>query len=176
LSTAGERLRGKKAVVTGGSSGIGRAIALAFAQEGADVLVSYRRNAKGAEEVLAAARALGQKALAVQADLGKSADVDRLVAEAFGHLERVDIWVNNAGADILTSEGRQRSDVEKLEATLDVDLRGTVLCSWQVALRLKAQGAGVILNMSWDHVLTGAAGRPRSSQRPRAVSWPSASR
>ena len=92
-------------MVTGGSSGIGRAIALAFADEGADVLLSYRRNAAGAEGVAAAVRATGGQAFAISADLQQRADVDRLVNEAFAQLGRVDVWVNNAGADILTGAG-----------------------------------------------------------------------
>jgi len=159
LSTAEKRLHGRKAVVTGGSSGIGRAIALAFAEEGADVLITYRRNAKGAEEVVAGVQAMGREALALAADLRERDEVDRLVDEAFTRLGRVDVWVNNAGADILTGDGAQASDLEKLDAALDVDLRGTVLCCWQVAPRLRAQKAGVILNVSWDHVLVGGSGR-----------------
>ena len=71
----------------------------------------------------------------------------------------VDVWVNNAGADILTGQGAALSAVAKLDLALGVDLRGTVLCSWRVAERLRAQGRGVILNLSWDHVLVGAPGR-----------------
>jgi 3-oxoacyl-[acyl-carrier protein] reductase len=81
------------------------------------------------------------------------------VEDAFARLGRVDVWVNNAGADILTGEGAAQPDLDKLDDVLDVDLRGTILCSWQVARRLRAQGRGVILNVSWDHALTGAPGR-----------------
>jgi 3-oxoacyl-[acyl-carrier protein] reductase len=147
-------------VVTGGSSGIGRAIALAFAEEGADVLLTFRRNVAGAEEVAAAVRARGRQAWVMAADLGEREQADRLVDEAFARLGRVDVWVNNAGADILTGEGREQGDLDKLDAALHVDLRGTVLCCWQVAPRLRAQQHGVILNVSWDHVLSGAPGRP----------------
>jgi 3-oxoacyl-[acyl-carrier protein] reductase len=146
--------------VTGASSGIGRAIATAFAREGASVILGYRRNAEAAQESVEEIRAKGGEASAIDADLSRDADVERLTAEAFARLGRVDVWVNNAGADILTGAGAQLSDVEKLDLALDVDLRGTVLCSWRVAERLRAQGSGVILNVSWDHVLTGAPGRP----------------
>lgn len=153
-----KRLAGRHAVVTGASSGIGRAIATAFAREGASVLVTYRQNAAGAAETLRGIEAAGGEARALRADVSLEADVARLTAEAFGH-GQVDVWVNNAGADILTGEGARRSDLEKLDLVLGVDLRGTVLCSWAVAERLRAQGRGVILNVSWDHVLTGAPGR-----------------
>jgi 3-oxoacyl-[acyl-carrier protein] reductase len=145
-------------VVTGASSGIGRGIAEAFAAEGASVLVAFRANHAGAEEAVAAIRdAGGQAEAATAADVAKAADIDRLVGEAFR--DRVDVWVNNAGADILTGERARLSDTEKLDRVLQVDLRGTVLCSWRVAERMRAQGHGVILNVSWDRVLTGAAGR-----------------
>jgi 3-oxoacyl-[acyl-carrier protein] reductase len=146
--------------VTGGSSGIGRAIAIAFAREGASLLLTYRRNASGARESAEMVRATGSEAALMEADLSRESDVERLTSEAFARLGRVDVWVNNAGADILTGEGARASDVEKLDMTLSVDLRGTVLCSWRVAERLRAQGGGVILNVSWDQVLTGAPGRP----------------
>lgn len=157
-SSTGLTLAGRAAVVTGASSGIGRAIALAFADAGSDVLVSYNRNARGAEEVVAAIQALGRRGAAVQADVTRDEDVSRLVREAFDAFGRVDVWVNNAGADILTAEGAKLPMRAKLDLLLATDLRGTVLCCWEVAERMREQGAGVILNMSWDHALTGMAG------------------
>ena len=156
---AGGRFAGQGAVVTGASSGIGRAVALAFAREGAKVVLTYRRNAEGARAVADQIQGAGGQASVIDADLSREEAVDRLVAEAFKRLSRVDVWVNNAGADILTGEGASQTDVEKLDNVLDVDLRGTILCSWHAARRLRAQGRGVILNVSWDHVLTGAPGR-----------------
>ena len=153
------RFAGQSVVVTGASSGIGRAVALAFAREGARVLITYRRNAEGAREVAGQIQGAGGQAFLIDVDLSREAEVDRLVAEAFARLSRVDVWVNNAGADILTGEGASQTDVEKLDHVLGVDLRGTILCSWHAARRLRAQGRGVILNVSWDHVLTGAPGR-----------------
>ena len=145
--------------MTGASSGIGRAVALAFAREGARVLLTYRRNAVGAGEVADQIQAAGGQAFTVEVDLSRDDEADRLVAEAFARLSRVDVWVNNAGADILTGGGASRTDVEKLDDVIGVDLRGTILCSWRAARRMRAQGRGVILNVSWDHVLTGAPGR-----------------
>jgi len=160
MTGAGGRLAGRNAVVTGASSGIGRAIALAFAREGATLLLAYRRNVQGAQDAAERIRAAGAEASIIGADISSEADVERLVGEAFARLGRVDVWVNNAGADILTGDAARLSDVEKLDLALGVDLRGTALCSWRAAPRLRAQGRGVILNVSWDHVLTGAAGRP----------------
>ena len=159
MTSAQGRFAGQGVVVTGASSGIGRAMALAFAREGARVLITYRRNAEGAREVTGQIEGAGGQASVIEVDLSREADAERLVAEAFKRLSRVDVWVNNAGADILTGEGASRTDVEKLDDVLDVDLRGTILCSWHAARRLRAQGDGVILNVSWDHVLTGAPGR-----------------
>jgi 3-oxoacyl-[acyl-carrier protein] reductase len=157
--SAQRRFAGQGVVVTGASSGIGGAVAIAFAREGARVLIAYRRNAQGAREVADEIQGAGGQVLLIDVDISREAEVDRLVTEAFQQLSRVDVWVNNAGADILTGEGASQTDREKLDHVLDVDLRGTILCSWQAAGRMRSQGHGVILNVSWDHVLTGAPGR-----------------
>jgi len=153
------RLRDKRAVVTGASSGIGRAVALAFAREGASVVVNYARSATRAAEVVADIRAAGGHAHAVQADVAQAGAIDALVAESERVLGGIDIWANIAGADILTGDGAQASDIDKLARLIDVDLRGTMLCAWAVAPRMQAQGHGVILNMSWDLALRGMAER-----------------
>lgn len=149
-------LSGLRAVVTGGSSGIGRAIALAYAAAGADVVVGYHRSEAAAEEVVDQARALGVEARAIGADLGEPAEARRLVREATS--EGVDVWVNAAGQDILTGEGRELPWLEQLDRLMAVDLRGTVLCSREVAERMAASGGGVILNISWDRALSGMEG------------------
>src|SRR5438034_5669331 len=151
-------LDGKVAVVTGASSGIGRAIALAYAAAGADVAVTYRKNRRGADETADGARAAGKRAEAIRADVAEQGDLDALadvLRRTFGH---VDVWVNNAGADILTGDAARLSPIEKLDRLLAVDLRGTVLASWKAVELMDAQpppSGGVILNMSWDHVLGG---------------------
>jgi 3-oxoacyl-[acyl-carrier protein] reductase len=149
-------LSGRVALVTGASSGIGRAIALAYAAAGADVALTYRGNRSGAEETAEQARAAGRRAESLQADLAEARDIDALgdaVRRTFG---RVDVWVNNAGADILTGAASRLSWTEKLDRLLTVDLRGTVLASWKAVELMRAQPpGGVILNMAWDHVLTG---------------------
>jgi 3-oxoacyl-[acyl-carrier protein] reductase len=153
-------LRGRSALVTGASSGIGRAIALAFASAGADVAITYRANAAGAEQVSDAIRALGRRTIALQLDLTDVARIRQVGEAACDAFGRLDTWVNNAGADILTGAGAALSDVEKLDLLLTVDLRGTVLASWEAASILAEQpDGGVVINMSWDHVLTGMEGR-----------------
>src|SRR5213082_3174857 len=144
-------LSGRVALVTGASSGIGRAVALAYAAAGADVALTYRGNRSGAEETAEQARAAGRRA-----DLAEARDIDALgdaVRRTFG---RVDVWVNNAGADILTGAASRLSWTEKLDRLLAVDLRGTVLASWKAVELMREQPpGGVILNMSWDHVVAG---------------------
>ncbi len=146
-------------LVTGASSGIGRAIALAVARHGADVALTYHLNGAGALEVERAIKDLGRRAVVLPLDLSDSGSigaVGRAVRDALG---RVDVWVNNAGGDILTGAGASLSTREKLDLLLAVDLRGTILASWQAVDILSAQpDGGVIINMSWDHVLTGLAG------------------
>src|SRR6266702_3828796 len=151
-------LDGKVAVVTGGSSGIGRAIALAYAAAGADVAVTYRTNRRGADETADGARAAGRRAEAIRADVAEQGDLDALAETLRRTFAHVDVWVNNAGADILTGDAARLSRTEKLDRLLAVDLRGTVLASWKAVEVMDAHppaSGGVILNMSWDHVLAG---------------------
>jgi 3-oxoacyl-[acyl-carrier protein] reductase len=149
------RLDGLRAVVTGASSGIGRAIAQAFAAEGAVVLLTHRASPERAREV---AEAIGERALVVQADLGTRAACERLVGDARERLGRIDVWVNNAGADVLTGDAAAWDWERKLDALLAVDLKGTIACSYAAGDVMRAQGGGTIINMSWDHVTTGMAG------------------
>ncbi|MEX2156381.1 MAG: SDR family oxidoreductase [Gemmatimonadales bacterium] len=151
-------LEGKTVLVTGASRGIGRAIALACAEAGANVALTYRSNARQAEEVAAAVRALGRRAHIMRADISRPEDVATLGPGARDALGRVDVWVNSAGADVLTGEARQLSSTQKLDLLLAVDLRGTVLASWAAVELMRTQagpGGGVILNMAWDHVVAG---------------------
>lgn len=152
-------LEGLAVLVTGASSGIGRAIALAAAAAGADVVITYRANEQGARDVEREIGALGRRAAVLALDLADETSIRALgpaARDAFGHL---DVWVNNAGADILTGSATALSPIEKLDTLLAVDLRGTILASWQAVDFLAAQPAGgVIINMSWDHVVTGMAG------------------
>jgi 3-oxoacyl-[acyl-carrier protein] reductase len=152
-------LEGKRVIVTGGSSGIGRAIAGRCAAAGADVLLTYRQNRSGAEEAAAEMAATGRRVLVRQADISRGEDIAALAREAKQELGRVDVWINNAGADILTGDAGKLSPREKLDLVLAVDVRGTVLASWEAAKLMREQGpGGVIINMSWDHVTLGMAG------------------
>jgi len=153
-------LSGRGVLVTGASSGIGRAIALACARAGADVALTYLKNEEGAREVERQVQSLGRRAAVLRTDIADQSSVRALGAAARLALGQIDVWVNNAGADILTGPGAALTDIEKLDLLLAVDLRGTVLASWQAAELMGAQElGGVIINMSWDHVFTGMGGR-----------------
>ncbi|HNS01912.1 MAG TPA: SDR family oxidoreductase [Anaerolineae bacterium] len=149
---------GLTAVVTGSSSGIGRAIALALADAGADVAIHGRR-AAAAAEVAAQIVQMGRRAPVLLADLAEPAQIERLVGEAWSALGgRVDLWVNNAGADVLTGGALHLPFAERLQRLLEVDLRATLLCSHLVGARMAAQGGGQIINVGWDQAMTGGVG------------------
>jgi 3-oxoacyl-[acyl-carrier protein] reductase len=151
------RLDGKIVLVTGASSGIGRAIALGCARAGADVAVTFRGNAEGAEETARGIRAAGRRAEVLRVDLSRDEDIAALGASARERFGQVDAWINNAGADILTGASGRLSRLEKLDLVLAVDLRGTIVASW-TAVELMRERGGVIINMSWDHVSLGMTG------------------
>lgn len=151
------RLDGKVVLVTGASSGIGAAIALGCAREGADVAVTYRGHAEGAEETARRVRALGRRAEVLRADVARDEEIAALARDLGERFGRLDAWINNAGADILTGAGGRLSRLEKLDRVLAVDLRGTIVASW-AAVELMRERGGVIVNMSWDHVTFGMAG------------------
>lgn len=145
--------------MTGASSGIGRAIAEAYAAEGAVVLLTHRASPERAREVADAIAARGGRALVRQADLATRDACERLVAEAREQLGRLDVWVNNAGADVLTGEAAAWEWERKLDTLLAVDLKGTIACSYAAGEVMRRQErGGTIVNMSWDHVATGMAG------------------
>jgi 3-oxoacyl-[acyl-carrier protein] reductase len=152
-------LRDKIVVVTGGSSGIGRAIALACAAAGAQIATTYRVNREGADKVAAEVKALGQECMVLQVDVTDDEDLADLVTAVRDRFDRVDVWINNAGADILTGAGADQDRFEKLESLLEVDLRGTIAASWAAAelMRSQSQG-GTIINMSWDGAVRGLGG------------------
>jgi 3-oxoacyl-[acyl-carrier protein] reductase len=151
-------LEGKIVLVTGASSGIGRAIALRCARAGADLAITYRKNQSGAESTARDIRALGHRAEVARIDISRREDIDLLVDQVRSAFDRVDIWINNAGADILTGEGGRLSRLEKLDLVLAVDLRGTILASWAAVELMRKHGGGTIINVSWDHIIQGMEG------------------
>ena len=154
-------LTGKTAVVTGSSSGIGRAIACEFAQAGADVVVHARVHRDAAEATAAAIRAHGVGAHVALADLADPSSHEALVEEAWNWRNGVDIWVNNAGADVLTGAAADWSFEEKLARLWQVDVLATMRLARSIGRRMQQSGTGrcgVILNMGWDQADAGMAG------------------
>jgi 3-oxoacyl-[acyl-carrier protein] reductase len=149
------RLAGQVAVVTGASRGIGRAIALALAQDGARVVVNYATSRAAGEAVASEIRSGGGEAVAVAADVSRTTEVDRLLEAARHAFGRVHAWVNNAGADILTGEARTWPAERQWDEVMAVDLKGSWLCSRAAAVAMRQDGGGVIVNVSWDHVAHG---------------------
>ena len=142
------RLDGKVALVTGGNSGLGEAIALAFAEAGARVVIAGRREQRNALTL----RALGSAHRAVTLDVANEASVERAVATAIEDFGRLDILVNNAGVG-------QRASVMDLELeawrhVLDINLTGAFLCTKHAARRMAAQGSGKIINIASIYGLT----------------------
>jgi 3-oxoacyl-[acyl-carrier protein] reductase len=152
-------LAGRAVLVTGASSGIGRAIAVAMARAGADVALTYRVNERGARQTADEIAAVGVAARTFRLDIADVSAIAEVGAAALGDFGRLDAWINNAGADILTGAAAALSDTDRLDLLLAVDLRGTMLASWRAAKLLAAQPeGGVIVNISWDHVVSGMAG------------------
>ena len=131
------------------------------------MLVTYRSSEAAARAVADRIAAGGGRALVVRADLGTRAACEALVAEARERLGGLDVWVNNAGADVLTTEAADWDWERKLDLLLAVDLKGTIACSYAAGAAMREQPAGgAIVNMSWDHVTSGMAGaEPRALQR-----------
>ena len=153
-------LAGRAAVVTGSSSGIGKAIAIELAAAGADVLVHTKSNAAGAEETADAIGQAGRKSTVVIADIADDESAARLISAAFDWRNDISIWVNNAGADVLTGEAANLTFDEKLELLWQTDVRGTIALSRLAASQFqqrKTLGA-TILNIGWDQAETGMAG------------------
>ncbi|MBM83128.1 MAG: 3-oxoacyl-ACP reductase [Planctomycetaceae bacterium] len=151
-------LDGKTAVVTGSSSGIGRAIALELAVAGADVVIHARESIKDADEVKQRVEQLGRRSKCLLLDVSQSEEFPEFIDHAWSVWGKVDIWVNNAGVDLLTGEAAKLPYDQKLERLFEVDVRSTVLLSQLVAERMTDQSAGCILNIGWDQADRGMDG------------------
>ena len=147
-----DTLKGKVAVVTGASRGIGQATAERLARDGASVVVNYAISAEEANAVVAGIEAQGGRALAVQADVAKLEDIRRLFRETIGHLDRLDIFVANAGYSCF--KPMEEITEEDFDRTYAINAKGTYFCL-QEALRHMADGGrivcvstiGTVLNM-----------------------------
>ena len=150
-------LEGKTALVTGASRGIGRAIAIKLASEGAAVAINYAGNAKAAEEVKSIIEQAGGKAMLVQADISSAEAVDEMVSKVVEGLGGIDILVNNAG---ITRDGLlMRMKEEDWDAVISTNLSGVFYCTQAVSKLMMKKRYGKIVNMSSVVGLTGNAGQ-----------------
>ncbi|CAE6724569.1 MAG: SDR family oxidoreductase [Nitrospira sp.] len=138
-------LKDKIAIVTGSSSGIGKAIALRFAQEGATVIVAARRLDK-CQETVVEIEAGGGRAVAFQTDVAEESQVEQLVAETVRRYQRLDILVNNAG--IFGGRWIADTTTDEFDEVMRTNVRGTFFCCRAGFAQMKQQGGGTIINMS----------------------------
>lgn len=151
------RLKDKVALVTGSSRGVGRAIALAYAKEGAKVVVNYTSNEAAAQEVVNAIKGLGSDAIAVKADVAKPQEAFMLVQAGIDTFGKLDILVNNAGftrpAMLLKMTEQQWDEV------IDIHLKGAFLCSQAAARHMVERNQGKIINVASVAGVVGTVGQ-----------------
>jgi 3-oxoacyl-[acyl-carrier protein] reductase len=144
------------AVVTGSTHGIGKAIAMELARAGANVVV-HGRDAHAAEQVCRAIRDMKRQSAAVVTDIANSVARAEF-AERIWNERPVDIWVNNAGVDVLTGDAADWSFDEKLHRLWQLDVLGAIELSRKVGDRMRERGSGVLINIGWDQAESGMAG------------------
>lgn len=155
------RLKNKVALVTGGGRGIGRAISLALAKEGAKVCVNYFHSKDAAEEVVKRIKENGGEAISHKADVSKLEAVNRMVEEINKQFGRIDILVNNAGLNI--DKYLMIMNEEEWDKVIDVNLKGTFNCSKAVSRVMIGQRSGNIINISSVSAISGTAGQTNYS-------------
>ena len=157
MSIPGISLAGKAAIVTGGSRGIGKGIALMFAGAGADVVVCSRNLDGKLESAADEIRKLGRRSLAVKADVTRQADIDNLVKQTMEEFGAIDILVNNAGT-VIRAPVVEHSE-EDWDKVIDTNLKSYFLCSRAVGRVMMEQKRGNIINIASLRGIEGAAGR-----------------
>lgn len=152
------KLQDKVALITGSSSGIGKGVALAFAQEGAHVVINHPtvQQQTDAQSVQREIASLGRRALVIRADVSREAEASQLVAAAMAEFGRVDILVNNAG--IAAASPVEEMPVEQWDRVIGVHLRGTFLMTRAVLPQMYARGVGRIINTASQLAYKGAPG------------------
>lgn len=167
LPESQQRLRGQVALVTGASRGIGRAIALSLASEGASVVVNYASSSTSAEQVVAEITEAGGNAIALQADVSKADQVDALVNGTIEKYNRLDILVNNAG--ITRDTLLLRMKPEDWQAVIDLNLTGVFLCTRAASKIMLKQKSGRIINITSVSGLMGNPGQANYSAAKAGV-------
>jgi len=151
------KLEGKSAIVTGSGRGIGRAIAVKFAKEGADVLVNYTRRPETANETAKEIEKLGRQAVVVKADVANKKDVDNMAKAALDKFGKVDILVNNAG--ISNPAMLYKMSEEQWDQVVDIHLKGAFLCTQAVSHRMRERKYGKIINVISTAGIYGTVGQ-----------------
>lgn len=162
-----QRLRERVAIITGASRGIGRACAFALATEGAKVVINYASSSVAAEEIVTEINAAGGNAIALQADVSKSEQVDALVDNTIAKWGRIDILVNNAG--ITRDTLLLRMKLEDWQAVIDLNLTGVFLCTKAVSKIMLKQKSGRIINIASVAGLMGNPGQANYSAAKAGV-------
>ena len=152
------RLNNKTAIVTGGSRGIGRAICIKFAQEGADVIVNYIKGCEqDAQRVVEEIKKIGQKSRAIQADVGIMSEVENLIKESIEEFGHIDILVNNAG--ISRPAMLHKMTEEQWDEVIRVNLKGTYNCIRAICNHMRERKYGRIINVTSAAGLEGTIGQ-----------------
>lgn len=151
---SGEKLEGKVAIVSGGSRGIGKGIALTLASQGADVAICHYRDDERAKETVAAVEALGRKCFAAECDVSSVSNVQEFYKNAKNALGDIDILVNNAGHNI--TEAFEDISEESFERMLNVHVKGTFFMTQTVYKDMKQRGSGRIINITSQLAYKGA--------------------
>ncbi|MBA4391953.1 MAG: 3-oxoacyl-ACP reductase [Desulfobacca sp.] len=151
------RLKDKAAVITGASRGVGKAVALAYAKEGADIIVNYASNEAAAQEVVREIENLGRKAVMIQGDVAKKTEAVAVIQAAQTHFGRLDILVNNAG--FTRPNMLHKMTEEQWDAVVDLHLKGAFLCTQAAALVMMEQKSGKIINVTSVAGLVGTVGQ-----------------
>ena len=139
------RLEGRVAFVTGGNTGIGRAVCLAYAREGADVVIGWHALEDKAVRLAGEIESAGRRALTVNLDVTEESSVARAVADGIGEFGHIDVLVNNAG--VQKSQSIFETSVDDFDHMLAVHVRGAFLCSREVGRHMRRQGEGRIINV-----------------------------
>jgi len=151
------RLEGKAAVVTGGGRGIGRAVCLAFAKEGADVIVNYASQDKPAQEVVDLVGQMGRKAVAVKGNVALKADVEKIINTCVDQFGKIDILVNNAG--VSKPNMLYKMTEEQWNEVIDIQLKGPFLCTQVASKYMMERKYGRIINVTSSAGLWGTKGQ-----------------
>jgi len=151
------KLDSKVALVTGSSRGVGKAVALGFAKNGADVVINYTSNQEAADNVVSEIESMGRKAIAVKADVALLSDVNELVNAGVDTFGKLDILVNNAGFTRPAMMVKMSED--QWDQVVDIHLKGAFMCSQAAARHMKEQNSGKIINVTSVAGLVGTVGQ-----------------